>query len=236
MEELTPATEIPKPQFHTSALAILGLILMIIGNWVPLLLLASLTLGIIALVKIRSNKETLKGKGLAILIIIASIVMIIFVVVDIIMLKNYCDQGKSYYKQKDYDKAVVQFTKAIEFKPHYAHAYYHRGLVYYDQKEYSKAIADYNKALEINPKLFQTYHNRGNTYYNQKEHDKAIADYNKALEIKPDLAIAYNNRGRAYNKQKKYDKAIADWEQTIKLNPSYEEELRPKIEEAKKAK
>jgi tetratricopeptide (TPR) repeat protein len=51
-----------------------------------------------------------------------------------------------------YDKAISDYTKAIELNPKHADTYYSRGLAYNKMGQYDKAISDYTKAIELNPK------------------------------------------------------------------------------------
>jgi tetratricopeptide (TPR) repeat protein len=56
-----------------------------------------------------------------------------------------------YYKQKDYDNAIADYTRTIMLDPNNANAYYSRSNAHYIQKNYGQAIADYEAALRVNP-------------------------------------------------------------------------------------
>ena len=133
----------------------------------------------------------------------------------------YTIRGNAYDDLKESQKAIADYTKAIELKSDYALAYYNRGIVHKNLKDYQKAIADYNKTIELKPDYANAYNNRGNAYSDLKESQKAIADYNKAIELKPDYATAYNNRAIVYKNLKESQKAIADYNKAIELNPDY---------------
>lgn len=51
----------------------------------------------------------------------------------------------------EYDKAVLSFSKAIDFFPEYFEAIYNRGRAYELLNKYDLARNDFNKALEIKP-------------------------------------------------------------------------------------
>src|SRR5437016_8996754 len=55
-------------------------------------------------------------------------------------------------KQKDYDGAIANLTKAIELNRNYAEAYYQRGLARRQKGDIDGAISDYTSAIRINPK------------------------------------------------------------------------------------
>ena len=63
-----------------------------------------------------------------------------------------------------YEKAIADYTKAIELRPDYASAYYNRGKVFLGLKNYEKAIADYTKAIELRPDDASAYDNRGKVF------------------------------------------------------------------------
>lgn len=71
--------------------------------------------------------------------------------------QNHNNLGDVYARGKDYNKAVEEFTKAIEINPRYADAYHNLGNTYISLGNIDKAELSYQKALEFNPKLWQSY-------------------------------------------------------------------------------
>ncbi|MEA2027480.1 MAG: tetratricopeptide repeat protein [Campylobacterota bacterium] len=130
---------------------------------------------------------------------------------------------QDYDDLKEYNKAIIAYTRAIEINPKKDEAYYNIGIAYYSLKEYNKAIIAYTKAIEINPKDDEAYYNMGSAYYNLKEYNKAIIAYTKAIEINPKDDGAYNNMGIAYYYLGKFDKAIESYTQALQINPNQSE-------------
>ena len=62
---------------------------------------------------------------------------------------DFYDSGCVHYRNGDYDKAIADYTKAIELNPDYAEAYYNRGLAYSRKDEDDKSDADFKKFTEI---------------------------------------------------------------------------------------
>ena len=60
------------------------------------------------------------------------------------------NQGIKHRNKYEYDKAISNFTKAIEINPS-AEAYYRRGDTYVGKGHVDKAISEFNKAIEVNP-------------------------------------------------------------------------------------
>jgi len=148
----------------------------------------------------------------------------------------YYNRGNAWSNKGKYNRAIADYTKAIEIDPEYADAYHNRALAWKSKGRwyYKKAVADYKKAtneyrkdsiatitrvIEIDPKNAEAYFHRGNVWYDKGDYNNAIADYTQAIEIDPQYAKAYNKRGLAWKKQGNYDKAIADYTQAIDINP-----------------
>ena len=62
---------------------------------------------------------------------------------------TYADRGFDYWEKGQYDKAIFEYTKAIEINPRFAEAYYIRGRAYYYKRQYDKACSDWKRACEL---------------------------------------------------------------------------------------
>ncbi len=97
--------------------------------------------------------------------------------------RAYFGRGYSYSEQGDLDKAIADYTKAVELSPQYAAAYNNRGVCYGKQGDTGQALANYTKAIEINPKDALYYKNRGKIYQKLGHAAEAEADFAKANEL-----------------------------------------------------
>lgn len=73
-------------------------------------------------------------------------------------IEDYPNWGAGYFFKAlaldcmgEYEKAIIYYTKSMEFPPIYTDHYQNRGLAYLHNKQYDKAIADYNIALKLDP-------------------------------------------------------------------------------------
>jgi tetratricopeptide (TPR) repeat protein len=143
----------------------------------------------------------------------------------------YYNRGTAYGNLVQWDKAIADYSKAIEIDPHYSPtivtdrsfniclmAYVNRGAAYGDIGQQKKAIIDFNKAIEIDPKYATAYYNRGFVNFTFRHWDQAIADYSKAIEIDPNFKVAYNDRGDTYCELQQWDNAIADYSKAIEID------------------
>jgi tetratricopeptide (TPR) repeat protein len=97
--------------------------------------------------------------------------------------EDYYNRGDAHFKKGETDRAIADFTKAIEKDPRFANAYYYRGMAYHRKKEYDRVILDYSKAIEINPRFSIAYAERALIYLINKEYEKAWEDVHKAESL-----------------------------------------------------
>lgn len=141
---------------------------------------------------------------------------------------GYNNRGYMYYRwQKNNEKALADFTKAITIDSTYYQAWGNRGVLYYNTQRYDEAIHDFTVSLRYKPNDDGSLIGRANTYSTIKKFDLALPDYNKYLPIKPDDAKAWMWRGTALFNLEKTDSAMADFEKahSMKLFLKPEEQL-----------
>jgi tetratricopeptide (TPR) repeat protein len=128
-------------------------------------------------------------------------------------------EAKELKGKGEYDKAIVQYTRAIAVEPGLVEAWHNRGNCWLEKENCDKAIADYTKVIELNPNISLTYFNRGFSWEIKQDYDRAIADFTEVIKINPHHSWALGSRGFARSKKKEYDRAIDDFTRAIELNP-----------------
>ena len=129
-------------------------------------------------------------------------------------------KGNFMIMLKQFDRAILVYSRAIELKPNNAEAYLNRGIAYGEKGEPDLAIKDFNTSIQFNPDNAETYYSRGITYDMKSDVDHAFKDYTKAIQLNPDYANAYTNRGNAYNNKGRLNSAIEDLNKAIQLDPN----------------
>lgn len=135
--------------------------------------------------------------------------------------RGYIHRGNAWAEKGDFDRAIADYTKAIEIDPIFADVYFYRGNAWHDKGDTDRAIADYTKVIELDPKSANSYLNRGSSWLKKGDFDRAIADYSMVTENDPKNAAAYNNRGVAWDKKGELDRAISDYSRAIEIDPKY---------------
>ena len=77
---------------------------------------------------------------------------------------DYFNRGNAYYILGQHQKAIDDYTRAIELDPKLAEAYCNRGIAYSNLGQYQKAIDNFTRAIKLNPKHAFAYYIRGVTY------------------------------------------------------------------------
>jgi tetratricopeptide (TPR) repeat protein len=125
-------------------------------------------------------------------------------------------------------KAIDDYTAAIQVDPQKPLAYHNRGLLHGDREEYDAAIRDFSEAIRRDPKYGEAFNSRGYVYFLKKQPAQAVADFTEAIRLNPQFPLAHNNRGFNQQLQGKYAEALADYEQALQLAPQYLMALRNK--------
>lgn len=141
----------------------------------------------------------------------------------------YLDRGNHFQNIKLYREAISDYNEYIKRDSSNHSAFMNRGNAYERFKIYDSARADYQMVLKLKPNDTIANFNKGNIFDIQGKYDSAVMEYDTVITKDPRLAKGYYNRGTSYLAQRKFKEAARDWEQAILLNPTYETELRPKI-------
>lgn len=133
----------------------------------------------------------------------------------------YNRRGQAHVSTRNYEQAIVEYTKALNLDPFYAEAYNNRSTAHLLMANYGEAVTDCTQALKLAPDFVAAYVNRGIAYTGLRNYEQALADYNKALELSPKNAYAFYNRGNTHLWMTKYQEAITDYSQAIALNKEF---------------
>ena len=110
--------------------------------------------------------------------------------------RQFVRDGNKMFNSQQYDKAEIQYRKAVSKNPSNSQAVYNLGCALMMQNKDSAAIVQYQKAakLENNKlRLASVYHNIGVICQNHKMYGDAIKAYEQALRNNPkDNETRYN--------------------------------------------
>jgi serine/threonine protein kinase/tetratricopeptide (TPR) repeat protein len=137
--------------------------------------------------------------------------------------------GHLHVMLDDWEKAIAEYTQAINLVPDRWESWFERAEVYARRRLYERALADCSKAIELNPHeekpllLGDVWHHRANMYSILGEADKALAGYSKAAELAPNNFWHWLRRGQAHSRLKQWPKAVADCTRGLALKEDFAE-------------
>ena len=137
---------------------------------------------------------------------------------------DHFNRGIEQRNDGEYEKAIAEFTKAIQLDPKMADSYYERGSALLTlETDLDAALRDFSKAIELNKKHYDAYFNRGTLFEKKKEWDKAIADFTSYITLDPadygQSASGFIERGKCLMEKGDLSASIADFTRAINAYP-----------------
>lgn len=129
------------------------------------------------------------------------------------------EEGKTYYNNGEYDKAIEIFKKAVELNPNDDDSWRWLGNSYNRNGQVEEAIKSHLKATELNPNKDVNWSMLGSSYLINGQKEEAIKYCLKATELNPDNELNWFWLGASYYENGKYQEAINSLLKAVELNP-----------------
>lgn len=132
-------------------------------------------------------------------------------------INSHHKKANALFEQQKYDKAIIEYTKALELSPNNANLLSLRGVTFLHLSQKKECLDDMLLALNLEPE--NAYRHASLAYCLDFFGDTngAVKAYEKAVELDPDDAIAHNNLGLLLEKQGYQKKAQEKFERADKL-------------------
>jgi tetratricopeptide (TPR) repeat protein len=131
----------------------------------------------------------------------------------------YALRANVHVRQKRYQEAIADFTRAIENSSEPAAYYASRAWVYNDLLDNVNRLADMERAAELEPTnaKYQFLAGKYKQRSTQDRYKLALNNYNKAIELDPNYTEAYTERAAYFMTFGDFNKALTDLRQAEKL-------------------
>lgn len=130
------------------------------------------------------------------------------------------DRGLVFYQQREWQKAINDWTKIIHFNARKKTiAYQARGLARFMAKEYREAVEDLSFYLNYEPNYFQSLYYRGKAYSYLGTHNEALRDFDRCLQLLPGDLSTTLARAYARLNLKNWEDASVDFSTYIQAKP-----------------
>jgi tetratricopeptide (TPR) repeat protein len=127
--------------------------------------------------------------------------------------------GSYYYQNKEYESALVYYSKGIALDPAAPEPLKMRGIVYFELGRIDASVADLTRSIALNPGDRQSYLVRANALNRLNRFREAVADYDVYLKDGPREARPYFYRGIALSGLGRHEDAIRDFNTSLGLEP-----------------
>ncbi|WP_367754821.1 tetratricopeptide repeat protein [Flavobacterium sp. WC2430] len=122
---------------------------------------------------------------------------------------EFYSKGLKESKNKNFEKAIEYFEKAVKEDPEFAFAWDNLGISYRQLNNFDKAIESYSKSLELDPNGLMPLQNIAIVYQYKKEYSKAIEAYEKLAKVDNNNPEVFYGIGNVYTTNlKDYEKGL----------------------------
>lgn len=131
-------------------------------------------------------------------------------------------QGKTYYEQKDFPKAINSYESALKLSPNNDNIRYELTQVYMEIGDYTSAIQHYNKMIRTDGlRMLDAFFMKGQAQYLLGQRKKAIKTYRQAIDVFPNDPLLYYNLARYEHEEHEYDAAELHLTEAIYLDKNH---------------
>lgn len=123
---------------------------------------------------------------------------------------EYHARGLERGAAKDFQGAVLEYTKALECDPTLMKSCFNRGLMLARLNNPRDAIRDFTTVIEDNPCDYEAYYHRGRLRSLLNEKDGALADLDMAIDNQFRVGESLRERGLVYFNFQDFREALSD--------------------------
>lgn len=133
---------------------------------------------------------------------------------------EYIARGNQFLDDDAYDKAIADYSKALDIDPKDDTALGDRGLAWFYKGDLARARQDRDDSLAINPRNAVAHRLDGLIDLKARDAKAALAAFTASLEAEPDNTFTLQRRAATYMMLGEADPALADLKRALALDPS----------------
>ncbi len=134
--------------------------------------------------------------------------------------QGHYELASAYHRLQIFDKALLEYEKAIEVGPKNAQYCEGVGRLWRDWGMPKSGIDYLQKALELRPSYIEAWNSLGTIYDQLREFSEAQRCYLKALEFNSELDFVNSNLSFSYLQTGQLQAAVYYGERAVQLNPN----------------
>ena len=136
-----------------------------------------------------------------------------------VLKQQFLERGDSYFKDKHFSEAVIEYKKALRVDSAFGDAYYRLGLALLQQGQWSGAAESFSRAAQFSPDNLDARLRLGGILVAADQYDDARTQLDEVLKRDPQNGSAHLQLGQIQLRQKKYPEAILEFEQARQRAP-----------------
>jgi len=127
--------------------------------------------------------------------------------------------GYDYYLKGEYDKAIEEFNRSLDYNPEFEEARQFLSRSYYQLNQMDEYREERKKTTELKvsgkEENAEEHYKLGYEFYSLKDYTVAVEELKKALDIKSDYPRARYLLAECYFQQKEYKLAQVEYERVV---------------------
>jgi tetratricopeptide (TPR) repeat protein len=127
--------------------------------------------------------------------------------------------GNVYMSQRQYDRALAAYERAVALNPDYAEAFNHLGEALGQVRQYNRALEAFSKAVVLDPLLLRARYNSGITYGRLNNLKYAEFVFRVLVRDHPEYDLGCDGYAVTLAKSGRAKEAIPFHQKAISLNP-----------------
>lgn len=132
----------------------------------------------------------------------------------------YTNRGNVYRMRKEYELAILDYSKSLELNPDNLSVLYARANTYRDNNNFEMAVSDYSKIIEKKPSFEDIYFDRAYANIRLEKYENAKTDLESQLELTPKDFKSLANLISIKKELELFDEALADYQKIVTEFPN----------------
>ena len=138
---------------------------------------------------------------------------------------EYNLEGTTKFETGDYESAIEDFKKALEYKEDYKTARFNLTLAYFNLKMYSEARESCLKMKELDPLVLETYYYLPFCSFYLGDYGVAKGQFEEAIGHFPDKTELYDHLARIYILEDDISKEESVYNKLLEVDPNNKKAL-----------
>jgi tetratricopeptide (TPR) repeat protein len=134
----------------------------------------------------------------------------------------YLARAHAYFKRREFESAVRDYTQALKMDDRLDDAYFGRGMALGRAGSVAEGIADLTTYLKRHPRSSLAYTKRGIRHLWNGDVESAEKDFRAAINLDPANAEAHDDLGVILAQRQEYEAAARHFRATIAADRSYQ--------------